>query len=88
MWILPIDKVTGTCREKVKIDAMEFGFMPGRGTTDAIFIVILSASLIHLVCCCASLATTSAPYQSMMWLCSVCQGGTATNQMDQIGTLD
>ena len=39
MWILPIDKVTGTCREKVKIDAMEFGFMPGKGTTDAVFTV-------------------------------------------------
>jgi len=24
-------------REKVKIDAMQFGFMPGKGTTDAIF---------------------------------------------------
>ena len=26
-------------REKVKIDAMHFGFMPGKGTTDAIFTV-------------------------------------------------
>jgi len=26
-------------REKVKINAMQFGFMPGKGTTDAIFIV-------------------------------------------------
>ena len=26
-------------REKVKIDAMEFGFMPWKGTTDAIFTV-------------------------------------------------
>ena len=26
-------------REKVKIDAMEFGFMPGKGTTDAVFTV-------------------------------------------------
>jgi len=26
-------------REKVKIDAMQFGFMPGKGTTDAIFTV-------------------------------------------------
>jgi len=26
-------------RKKVKIDEMQFGFMPGRGTTDAIFIV-------------------------------------------------
>jgi len=25
--------------EKVKIDAMQFGFMPGKGTTDAIFTV-------------------------------------------------
>jgi len=47
------DKVTGTCnamkviervfkgriREKVEIDAMQFGFMPGKGTTDAIFLV-------------------------------------------------
>jgi len=49
MWILQSDKVTGTCnerdrtcvrkriREKVKVDAMQFGFMPGKGTTDAIF---------------------------------------------------
>ena len=26
-------------REKVKIDAMQFGFMPGKGTTDVIFTV-------------------------------------------------
>ena len=26
-------------RVKVKIDAMQFGFMPGKGTTDAIFTV-------------------------------------------------
>ena len=26
-------------RESVTIDAMQFGFMPGKGTTDAIFIV-------------------------------------------------
>ena len=26
-------------REKVKIDAMQLGFMPGKGTTDAIFTV-------------------------------------------------
>ena len=26
-------------REKVKIDAMQFGFMPGKGNTDAIFTV-------------------------------------------------
>jgi len=26
-------------REKVKVDAMQFGFMPGKGTTDAIFTV-------------------------------------------------
>ena len=26
-------------KEKVKIDAMQFGFMPGKGTTDAIFTV-------------------------------------------------
>jgi len=26
-------------REKAKIDAMQFGFMPGKGTTDAIFTV-------------------------------------------------
>jgi len=26
-------------REKVKIDVMQFGFMPGKGTTDAIFTV-------------------------------------------------
>jgi len=25
-------------REKVKIDAMQFGLMPGKGTTDAIFL--------------------------------------------------
>jgi len=27
-------------RDKVKIDAMQFGFMPGKGTTDAIFTVL------------------------------------------------
>ena len=45
-------KVTGPCnesdrtcvqkkdqREKVKIDAMQFGFMPGKGSPDAIFTV-------------------------------------------------
>ena len=26
-------------REKVNIDGMQFGFMPGKGTTDAIFVV-------------------------------------------------
>jgi len=26
-------------REKVKIDAMQFGFMPGKGTTGTIFTV-------------------------------------------------
>ena len=26
-------------REEVKIDAMQFGFMPGKGNTDAIFTV-------------------------------------------------
>ena len=26
-------------REKIKIDAMQFGFMPGKGTTDVIFTV-------------------------------------------------
>jgi len=26
-------------RDKIKIDAMQFGFMPGKGTTDAIFTV-------------------------------------------------
>ena len=26
-------------RDRVDIDAMQFGFMPGRGTTDAIFIL-------------------------------------------------
>ena len=26
-------------REKVKTEAMQFGFMPGKGTTDAIFTV-------------------------------------------------
>ena len=26
-------------REKVKIDTMQFGFMPGKGTTDAIFTI-------------------------------------------------
>ena len=26
-------------REMVDIDAMQFGFVPGRGTTDAIFII-------------------------------------------------
>ena len=26
-------------RERVKIDDMQFGFTPGKGTTDAIFIV-------------------------------------------------
>jgi len=46
------DKITGRCnesdrtcmferriREKVKIYAMQFGFMPGKGTTDAVFTV-------------------------------------------------
>ena len=28
-------------RSSIKIDDMQFGFMPGRGTTDAIFIVRL-----------------------------------------------
>ena len=28
-------------KEKVKIDAMQFGFMPGKGTTDAIFTAII-----------------------------------------------
>ena len=26
-------------RELVNIDSMQFGFMPGRGTTDALFVV-------------------------------------------------
>ena len=26
-------------RESVNIDSMQFGFMPGRGTTDALFVV-------------------------------------------------
>jgi len=26
-------------REKVKIDAMQFGFMPGKGTSDVVFTV-------------------------------------------------
>ena len=26
-------------REKISIDGMQFGFMPGKGTTDAIFVV-------------------------------------------------
>ena len=26
-------------RERVKLDSMQFGFRPGRGTTDAIFII-------------------------------------------------
>jgi len=51
MWILQSDKVTGTCNEsertcvrmkdqrESKDDAMQFGFMPGKGTTDAIFSV-------------------------------------------------
>jgi len=30
---------TEHCREKVKIDAKQFGFMPGKGTTDAFFTV-------------------------------------------------
>ena len=29
----------GRIREKVKIDAMQFGFRPGKGTTDGIFTV-------------------------------------------------
>ena len=31
--------VEGVIRKQVNIDDMQFGFMPGRGTTDAIFIV-------------------------------------------------
>ena len=31
--------VEGFIRERVTIDNMQFGFMPGRGTTDAIFIL-------------------------------------------------
>ena len=31
--------VEGFIRERVAIDDMQFGFMPGRGTTDAIFIL-------------------------------------------------
>ena len=29
----------GRIREKLNFDAMQFGFMPGKGTTDAIFTV-------------------------------------------------
>ena len=31
--------IEGRLRKIVKIDSMQFGFMSGRGTTDAIFIV-------------------------------------------------
>jgi len=47
IWVLHSNKVTGTCNEsdrtcvgkKVKTGAMQFGFMPRKGTTDAIFTV-------------------------------------------------
>jgi len=36
-------------REKVKIDAMQFGFMPGKGTTDTIFTVIIVIVIIRFL---------------------------------------
>ena len=36
LWKELREKIT---RERVSIDEMQFGFMPGRGTTDAIFIL-------------------------------------------------
>ena len=35
--------------EKVKIDAMQFGFMPGKGTTDTIFTVIIVIVIIRFL---------------------------------------
>ena len=49
MWILQGDQIVGTCyesrrkdfehriRQQIEIDDMQFGFMKGKGTTDAIF---------------------------------------------------
>ena len=49
MWILQRDQIVGTCyescrndfehriRQQIEIDDMQFGFMKGKGTTDAIF---------------------------------------------------
>ena len=51
MWILQRDQIVGTCyesrwkdffsehkiRQQIEIDDMHFGFMKGKGTTDAIF---------------------------------------------------
>ena len=49
MWVIQSYYVTGTADEgagesvgkegQVSIDNMQFGFMPGKGTTDAIFIM-------------------------------------------------
>ena len=36
LWKELREKIT---RERVSIDEMQFGFMPGRGTTDALFIL-------------------------------------------------
>jgi len=49
VWILQRDQIVGTCyeiverifehriRQQIEIDDMQFGFMKGKGTTDAIF---------------------------------------------------
>ena len=51
MWIVQRNQIAGTCyessgknlqgriRQKIDIDNMQFGFMKGKETTDAIFIV-------------------------------------------------
>ena len=43
--------VEGLVREKVNIDDMQFGFIPGHGTTDAIYLMRqLKRKLIHCIC--------------------------------------
>ena len=34
-----VERVLERIRELVNIDSMQFGFMPGRGTTDTLFVV-------------------------------------------------
>ena len=46
MWVFQRDQIVGTCyernfeykiRQQIEIDDMQYGFMKGKGTTDAIF---------------------------------------------------
>ena len=54
-----IEKIT---RERISIDDMQFGFMPGRGTTDAIFILLRTRNCTsHLL----TLKRRSIAYQEM-----------------------